>query len=306
MPPQKNRANNSDLCRLCAKHLEDGLENIKCDNCKRWCHIKCAKLTKPQMAALRSSGEVEWECGACAKTQDGSCDTLNIDHLSMEQQISYIAKKMSKMDSIERAVQFYSEQYTNLEKNVSDTNKELSNLKKGTDSLSAEIQVLKRAVKTLNDERVKNEIVIRKLQLNSQSVENVVGDIITSLHLDINQNNYICRVVKNNSDVHRNVVVFVKFNQFVDKNALMKAKKNLRSNSKYREVMIFDVMGAETLDIFNYAKNLQKHGFPFVYSSGGKVFVKASKEGGAVAIRDKDHIDDLMKKAVSTRSSGTP
>lgn len=301
----KDRVNNSDLCPTCVKKLRDGSQIIECDSCKQWNHLKCAKLNKTQKDTLRDTGEVEWECGTCVQGQVYQHNPPDFENLTMAQQITYIASKVAKIDTIERAVQFYSKQYEDLEKNVSSATKDISNLKKSSESMTSEIYVLKRAVKTLNDERVKNEVVIRKLQLESQPVENVVKDLFMTLQLNMNQDSYTCRAVKFNNDVSNNAVVFVKFNQFNDKNALMHAKKNLRNIAKFKEVMIFDVLGPETMDVFNYAKNLQKYGFPVVYSSGGKVFVKARKEDRPTLIKNKDHIDDLIKRAVSGGASGS-
>lgn len=83
----------------------------------------------------------------------------------------------------------------------------------------------------------------------------------------------------------------------------MKEKRNLRGVAKFKDVMIFDVLGTETMDLFNYSKKLQNLGFPIVFTSGNKIFVKAKKEDRPITIKSKDHVDDLIKRAVARQEN---
>lgn len=156
-------------CFICNKKLQDGMKIIQCDTCMQWIHLKCAKLSKALSNILQTTGEVEWDCTVCVTKKKAETIMLNtqtesvdIEHLSMEEQIKYIATKVSKIDSIEASVQFYSDQYVKLDESVTAVKKDIKDLKSGADMMTGDIKSLKSAMKTLNDERVKNEIVIRK------------------------------------------------------------------------------------------------------------------------------------------------
>lgn len=121
----------------------------------------------------------------------------------------------------------------------------------------------------------------------NRSAESIVSEIFSNLQLNINSESYSCRMVKEGRHQLRGTI-FVKFYRYQDKIALMKVKKNLRSINKLKDILIFDVLGAETMELFTYAKNLQQYSFPIVFCLGGIVMAKSKKEDRPIVVKNKD------------------
>lgn len=269
-----------------------------------WLHVKCAKLNRNQLEAINNDTEFNWICEKChAKTSQLSLDEkINIIFTkvgkidSIREKIKDIESKVNKIDSIEETLEFLSDKHDIFEEKFKEADKHDKKMIKNVNSLTEEINHLKSAVKTLNDERIKNELVIRKVQLEfaDQTAVDFVKGVISALRLEITD--FKCNLSKNKSG---GISIFVKFYHHEDKMKLVFVKKALKNMQKYKDLLIFDILGPETLELFNYAKLLKNHNYSAVFTVGSRVMAKFGDTGKPFSIKDKHQVDQLLTQQAS-------
>ena len=53
-------------CSICNKNVTESMKSIRCDTCKRWCHIKCdGSSAKEYEKLVMTDSNEEWHCLYC-------------------------------------------------------------------------------------------------------------------------------------------------------------------------------------------------------------------------------------------------
>lgn len=293
-------------CGKCNKCLKNGDMNVDCDNCGLWFHMKCCKLNKSQLEAIRTKKSFQWSCEKCEVLTRSheltSEDKINIIFDKMSK-LDIIEEKVSKIDDMEKTLDFLSKRYDDFEEKLQDASKEAKQVKGDVSSVKNEMNKLKTSVKILNDERIRNELVIRRVQLESdeqQSIVDFVESIMVTLGLAIRRNVFACNLSKNGSG---GASIFVKFYHHEDKMQVMRAKKNLKAHEEYKNLLMFDILGPETLELFNHAKLLKSQGYYAVFTLGSRVMAKMMENGRPMIIKDRNHVDRLLEQQLNRASN---
>lgn len=219
---------------------------------------------------------------------------------SIEINVRAMEQKISKIDELEEGVKFVTEEYEDFKLWRQDLDQKNKNFGEDVYHIGNCLMNMKANVKSLNDEKVKNEIVIHKVTLDeeNQSATEYVQQILNYLKVQIRD--FSCHSSVNRGGARS---IFVKFLRHEEKMLLMKAKKNLKIHEQYKNVSIFDILGPETLETFKYAKLLKNHNYTSVFTVGSKVMAKLTEEARPINIKDKDHVDQLLNKRIN-RSNG--
>lgn len=273
--------------------LDGKEENIECDKCSKIFHSLCTRLDKRQYQYLLDNESEQYVCHLCDDESGGS----------VKEELIEIKTKLNKLDqltAITEAVEFMSKQYDELLKCIADNNKKIDLVQKENRVLKNEIKSLKTSVKILNDERVKNDCIIRGVEVKQDSTAvDTVLELTKTVGLSLKEENiedaYFFKKTGSKNDNIRTMVV--KFNNKRSKDALMASKSKLKGNEATKEVYVNDYLSKETLSLFNHAKGLKAIGYNFVYTNGTRVFVKRREISKPRIIKTEDDVDEIMAAA---------
>lgn len=309
--------------------------SVTCDICKNSFHSKCAKLTKTQVEMNKKNGTA-WKCSECKnKRVSGSSLDYQVTAIkeqmrlfkssseTMEKRVEAIMSEfktqfeeiknnflteikghLKKIEDLEESVELLWTEHREVKKQLEITNEKTLKIAKENIELKNDIIELKTSVKILNDERTKNEIVIRNVELTEpvtfQSVSNKISQISSFLNVNIPINSYTCSHTP--ATRKGKSTLFVKFHRYDDKKKLLFAKKKLRTDDRFKDLTIFDALGPETLDLFKYTKLLKSHNYVAVFTIGNKVMIKRSEESRPITIKNKNHVDQLIASECQSRN----
>ena len=59
-------------CSICNKNVTTIMKAVRCDNCKKWCHIKCdgTSAEEYESMVINENHDVEWHCLYCTIKQN--------------------------------------------------------------------------------------------------------------------------------------------------------------------------------------------------------------------------------------------
>lgn len=300
--PHKKRGgvkNTKIICGQCKLQInEDEEEYIECDKCAKKMHSQCTKLDKRQFDYLVNNESEIYNCHFC----DGGESDLKSDLVDIKTKLA----KLDQLTSIQESIQFMSTQYDEILKGVVENKKRLIQVEKENSLLKKEIKELKTSVKYLNDNRVKNDCIIRGLNVSdgSSAVESVlnlaktVGVEIVPEKIDE------AYFLRNNKTSGEKKSVVVKFCNKTTKDNIMVSKPKLKENSATSGVFVNDYLSKETMQLFNYAKTLKNVGYRHIFVRNGKVQYKRTDISRPQVIRSVEDIDNILMKAATKKTSG--
>lgn len=217
-------------------------------------------------------------------------------------------KKLDQLSVLNETITFMSKQFDDILKGVAENKKKLEVVQKENKLLKAEVENLKSSVKYLNNNRVKNDCLIRGIEATNElsAVETVLKisseagvemqpESIDDAYFIKNKN----KSIKNNAKQ----MVVVKFNSKRSKEKLMSIKSKLKDNEATKDVFVNDYLSKETLSLLNYAKSLFKVGYRAVYSVGERVLIKRSELSRPRIIRCEAEVDELLLEATTKKST---
>lgn len=301
----------------CAKLPKKQSDSVKLGKTIDWSCEKCTNHTESSPKQIPSIKSVSNESPAKQLTMEDKIDMIFTKMSNMQSKIANIEtmtkriesieinframeQKISKIDELEEGVKFVTKEYDDFKVWKQDVNKKNKEFCNDFNHIGNCLMNMKANVKTLNDEKVKNDIVIHKVTLDqeNQTATDYVQNILNCLKVPIRD--FSCH-----SSVNRGGAcsIFVKFLRHEEKMLLMKSKKNLKNHEQYKNLSIFDILGPETLDTFKYAKLLKNHNYTSVFTVGNKVMAKLTEDARPFNIKDKNHVDQLLNKRIN-RSNG--
>lgn len=271
---RRSTANLKIICGQCKLEIkEDKEEHIQCDKCAKMFHSLCTKLDKRQYEYLLDNEKEEYICHYC----DESNGTL-------KEELKEIKTKLNKLDqltAITEAVEFMSKQYDELLKGIAENKKKVEIVQKENRALRNEITTLKASVKILNDQRVRNDCIVRGVEVKKDATAvDTVLELSGKVGIDLNKQNiedayfFKKRISKKDKNDNNIQTLVVKFCNKSSKDQLMLAKSKLREDKSTKSVYVNDYLSRETLSLFNHAKTLKTIGYCAVYTTGGKVYAK--------------------------------
>ena len=137
----------SFYCKKCEEKLGEDENSVRCDSCKAWFHVICAKLTNKDLENITKLGEkTKWFCETCAPTIEAML----------------IENKKLKTDNIElgKQNQLMRKELENLKKDMNELKLAVAPIETNIhDKISEELDVgLNRMKSSLTDvgERIKN------------------------------------------------------------------------------------------------------------------------------------------------------
>ena len=119
-------------------------------------HTLCTKLDKRKFKHLLDNEDEEFFCHLC----DGSDQAL-------KKELKEIKTKLKMLDqlTLKDSIEFMSRQYDELLKGIAEDNKKVEIVKNENLALKSEIPSLKTSVKILNAQRVKNDCIVRGVEV---------------------------------------------------------------------------------------------------------------------------------------------
>lgn len=162
---------------------------------------------------------------------------------------------------------------------------------------------MKKSIKVLNDQRVKNECLIRGVEAkdDSNAVETILS-LTKTVGLEINENNiedaYFFKTKGERNQVKKTMVV--KFSNKRSKEMLMMSKTKLKEHNETKNIYVNDYLSKETLGLFNHARSLKAIGFHSIYTNGARVYVKKTEKSKPMLIKDEDDVDNIMAVSATT------
>lgn len=283
-------------CRL--EVVEEKEENIQCDKFSKTFHSLCTNLDKRQYEYLLENESEQYVCHLCENKSGGS----------LKEELKEIKTKLNQLDqlrSITEAIDFMSKQYDALLKGIAENNKKMDLVQKENKVLKNEIATLKTSVKILNNQRVKNDCIIRGIETNNdlKAVETVLK-ITKQVGIDLKEESIEdAYFFKKKGDKNNNKqTMVVKFNNKRAKDYLMMSKSKLKENDATKSVYVNDYLSKETLSLFNAAKDLKCIGYSSVYTTGSRVFVKKNEISKPRLIRDVYDVDEIMSEGATMKS----
>lgn len=299
MPDKKRRSVKinkiiCDQCKLQIKEEED--EYIECDKCAKRMHSQCTKLDKRQLDYLMSNESELYTCHFC----DGGENDVKSDLVDIKTKLG----KLDQLKSIQESIQFMSTQYDEILKGVVENRKRLTLVEKENSILKKEIKELKTSMKFLNDNRVKNDCIIRGLNATegSSAVDSVL-DLARNVGVEMQPEKIEeAYFLRNNKSSGAKKTVVVKFCNKSAKDNIMAIKPKLKENPATSEVFVNDYLSRETMLLFNYAKTLKNVGYRHIFVRNGKVQYKRSDISRPQVIRSAEDVDELLMKAATTKT----
>lgn len=289
------------VCGQCNLHVNESEdESIECDKCAQIFHVICTNLDKRQYQYLLQNAEEDFFCNEC-NGASGNCNIV------IENEIKEIKTSLKKLDKIQDSIEFMSKQYDTLIKSVAENSKKLIAVQKENICLKNEVATLKESVKILNDQRVKNDCIIRGLEVkNNISAVGAVLDLTKSVGVDLTENSISdAYFFKNRNENNAKKTMVVKFENKTAKDKFMMAKPKLKENEATKSVYVNDYLSKETLKLFNYAKTLKTVGYRSIYTNGARVYVKMSELSHPRCVHNEDDVDKMLSEAVTRRKSGS-
>lgn len=285
------------ICGQCGIEVkEENEENIQCDKCAKIFHSICTKLNKRQYEYLLANEDEEYVCHLCVNKSSGS---VRDEIKEMKTEIN------KKLDTITTAIEFMSKQYDILFKNIAENNKKLEMVQKENRVLKNEITTLKTSMKILNDHRVRNDCIVRGVEVDQKlSAVDTILDISKKIGLNLKEENiddaYFFK--KRGDRKNEKQTMVVKFSNKNNKEKFMMSKPKLKENDETKTIYVNDYLSRETMSLFNYAKTLKTIGYAFVYTNGARVYAKKSEITKPKLIRTEEDVDEIMTGAATTRT----
>lgn len=328
----KNCAN----CARCEEQLPIGGEAVTClAGCQRKYHITCTTLSELTYRRMTKTKRDEWYCVSCRDVkkmeQERKKNSVDLERKEEEKDLginpteeesnedepkeksvieigtegkhllvelnSNVLLLTQKVDALEKSVQFMSNKYDTLLKEVV-TLREWKDTQMG----------VKEKVKNLEDRVNEMEQYSRTKNIEIKGVEECVNENLKQVVVKIAHKVGEVGITENDIDsVHRigNMNnrnpkdIIVQFKDRVSRNRLLlKRKERIRSNEvaegrKDNVVYINEHLTAYNKQLFWQAKVKSKElNFKFVWSKEGKIFIRKSEREKAYRIRNEE---DLTK-----------
>ena len=73
-PGRQTAASNTtkDKCSICSRTVASNHRAIECDNCLKWCHVKCGSVTPREYQQMINLENLFWLCPKCMLLQQSS------------------------------------------------------------------------------------------------------------------------------------------------------------------------------------------------------------------------------------------
>lgn len=309
MPPKGRRSiqNNKVICTQCNLEIKDDDEFIECDKCSKKYHVVCTALNKREYEYLLKHEEEEFVCHLCDGNNNNNSGTLKKELNEIKTEL----KKLDQLSNLHEAMTFMSKQYDDILRGVAENKKKLENVQKENKMLKEEIKTLQNSVRFLNDQRVRNDCLIRGVKVidgmsAADTVLKLSSDAGVELQPEVIDEAYFIKrrntsSEKKNENNEGKQVMVVKFNSKKAKDTMMSIKPKLMENELTKKVFVNDYLSRETMSLLNYAKSLKQVGYRSVYVVGGKVFIKRSELSKPKIIRSEEEIDDLLLEAATNK-----
>lgn len=294
----------SDLiCNQCSLVVNEEKDDfLECDKCSQFYHLSCTSIDKRKYEYLVKHTSEEYVCHQCYDVSG----TLKAELSDIKREL----KKLDQLSVLHESVTFMSSKFDELLKGVTENKKKLEIVQKENKVLKAEVDTLKNSVKMLNEQRVKNDCLLRNVEVKdgSTAVDTVLkisSEAGVELQPESISDAYFIKNKKtpsNNDDKEKKQMMIVKFNSMNAKQKLMSVKPILKESGK--DIFISDCLSKETLSLLNYSKSLKNVGYRAVYAAGGRVFVKRSELSKPKVIKCEEEVDSLLYEASVNKPKG--
>lgn len=307
-------------CNICSNKITDNrFPGIECAGCQLMFHGKCVKISSEMFEGIKE-GLIVWNCSSCRPRTRRSTVVYSEDppvipsagssNNDSNESIVILKNLRQRLESMEKSLQFISSCQDDLKLELRTLNKENISIKEKLHKLEGityeqekRINNLEILADIINQEKLKNNIIITGLPSNLENKVSVVEQIAKKLNVEIPANDIDQNISeiknKNNKDTSSYVVRCK--SHLTKQNLLTKSKKariftddlNL-SNGSNKQVFMMHHLTALQSKLYYEAKLIKiKYNFKYLWISNGKIMLR--KEEGSkffqiVSLQDIQHI----------------
>lgn len=289
------------LCDHCKKEIkEESDDYIQCDKCGNSYHSQCSGLSRREFDRLYEHDDELFSCQLC-ESGNGNGE-IKKELITIKTELKKL-EKLEKLDQLTESIQFMSEKFDVMIKDVAENKKKITEIQKENKKLKTEVETLKSSVKLLNDHKVKNDCIISGLKVKSDvkaidAVMQLSEEVGVKFELDAVDDAFY---LGNRNTTREEKSIVVKFASKKQKDKLMSAKQKLRQNDETKKVYVNDFLSKETLNLLAYAKSLKTIGYRYIYARDGKVFCKKSELSRQQIVRCPDDVDKMLSDATTSK-----
>lgn len=219
----------------------------------------------------------------------------------MSNDLKKIMLKLNKLDDIEQLINFVSEKFHVMEKEIKEVKTEVKSSVKMNKELQKEVSYLRNSVKLLQDEMVSRKCFLKNVNIpENHSPLSFVQDMVSTT--GIPKENVVSVSVRTSRTQEQYAIV--EFSRSEQRLKFLQSKRKLQEQPCFNKVIAYDVMGAETLTIYKYAAALKSTGYKFIYQRSGVIYAKRNEDDRKpAAIKTYADVDRLLGKETFERSS---
>lgn len=203
-----------------------------------------------------------------------------------------------QVEALKDSVDFVTSQNDDIVDKMQKFQSEIKFLKKENERQKTELESLRRSVNGLEAVQLRKQCFLRAdVSLIKEDVKSSVTEIVNKAGCNLNDEDIEFAAVQSKLSHNNTKVVKLGFQSFDAKLKVMKSKKKLKDDEVCKDVVIYDVLSQDTLNVFKYAKELTKVGYHSVFTVGARVLVRRHENGSTQWIRSKQEVDDMIKRA---------
>lgn len=266
------------LCPKCQISISRNEDSVQCVTCYTVTHMKCSKMDKDSLEFLKTTGK-KYNCEECIKKiKTGRHDDTPLKDAALNKKEIDIKSIIDKLDQV------LSNQVTT-NNSLQALNNRVSELEKSLLEKDKVILKLEYKINTLEQNEKSCYVEISGVQKEKEeNVENVVHDIASALHIDLNLldiENAYRKPSNHNLDKPLIIVEFAsrrKRDEFF--------KKRGKIEYKNHRIHINESLTAYNRKLFWESRMKGKElGYRFIWTSHGRIFCKKDEQGKKIQVK---------------------
>lgn len=291
-------------CDNCDAALPANGEYVVCSNCKSNLHFKCSGLLATTWSGMSTKSKSAWRCVKCRNA--------NKNKESAERRDSDDPAVCSALLLLKDEIASLSKQVVTLQSTVSSNNEKLDSalllinkLREENEVLNVENSLLKTQLADLEQYTRSNNLILSNVPVTkSENVTDVVRKIGDLAGIKIVETDIDCchRLRKTQKQLYPDIIVkfcrrTIKQSLFSNRRSPQLSHRDLGfgetgSNSK---IFINEHLTAQNVKLLNAAKMVKNHGYKFVWSRNGRIFVRQQENSPVIPILSAVDIANLVK-----------
>ncbi|CAG4973485.1 unnamed protein product [Parnassius apollo] len=324
-------------CDYCSKNITKSKPGLECNRCEKLVHLnnQCTGLTNKQLAALKASENLEWNCQDCQeKTPRRSSivipnDDEDDEYYSESPTIQIEVKKLlgdtskeveraikKEMKDLTQSLQFQSDKMDELLKNIEIMQDNISNLQKkntelnnNNNNLETRVGALEQRIQEIEQQSLHKNIEIHNIPyIENENLPEIVGKVAIRLNQNACNVKQMKRLTSKND---RPRPVMIELNSEQTQLAWLAASKSIspritaqeicshnHSSNVNTAIFICEALTQYNKQLLYYAKQELKNSFRYIWIKKGVLRVRRARESQKpIIIRSAD---DVKRVKLST------